>query len=188
LKLCSLYVHNLMNTIANSALIQLKLVVTYIFSTLWLCKNGKSTNSTMHEVALAVLEQDSNWLIQLRDDIDEILFPGQWGLFGGHIEPGETPSQAVHRELFEEISWVVDKPLTPWFRRETGVYIAYLFRGKLSVSIDQLILHEGQDMTLASLDQLACGSIWSHRLHEYRPIAPGLEIVRQHLFSSIHAP
>nr|WP_228383162.1 hypothetical protein [Synechococcus elongatus] len=42
------------------------------------------------EVALAVVTQGRQYLLQLRDDLDWILYPGQWGLFGGHIEPGET--------------------------------------------------------------------------------------------------
>ncbi|MFM7315162.1 MAG: NUDIX domain-containing protein, partial [Cyanobium sp.] len=46
------------------------------------------------EVALAVLEQRGRWLIQLRDDIAGIVAPGCWGLFGGHLDPGETPEQA----------------------------------------------------------------------------------------------
>ena len=50
-------------------------------------------------VALAMLQRNSCWLLQLRDDIDTILYPGHWGLFGGHVEAGEAPEQAVLREL-----------------------------------------------------------------------------------------
>ena len=32
------------------------------------------------EVALAVLERDGAWLLQLRDDKDSILYPGQGGI------------------------------------------------------------------------------------------------------------
>ncbi len=56
-------------------------------------------------VALAMLQRDGRWLLQLRDDIDSIIYPGHWGLFGGHVEPGESPADAVQRELMEEISW-----------------------------------------------------------------------------------
>ena len=39
-------------------------------------------------VALAMLEREGRWLLQLRDDIDSIIYPGHWGLFGGHLDPG----------------------------------------------------------------------------------------------------
>ena len=55
-------------------------------------------------VALAMLEREGRWLLQLRDDIDSIIYPGHWGLFGGHLEMGETASEAMHRELQEEIN------------------------------------------------------------------------------------
>ena len=67
------------------------------------------------EVALAVLERDGAWLLQLRDDLESILYPGHWGLFGGHLDAGETPSEAVHRELLEEINWEPTFPLEHWF-------------------------------------------------------------------------
>ena len=52
-------------------------------------------------VALAMLRQRDRWLLQLRDDIDGIAAPGCWGLFGGHLEPGESPETALRRELEE---------------------------------------------------------------------------------------
>ena len=42
-------------------------------------------------------------LLQLRDDIIGVPFPGQWGFFGGNIEAGETPRYAAFRELHEEL-------------------------------------------------------------------------------------
>jgi len=50
-------------------------------------------------VALAILEQDGRFLMQLRDDIPTILYPGVWGLFGGHLEAGESPEIGLKREL-----------------------------------------------------------------------------------------
>jgi 8-oxo-dGTP diphosphatase len=65
------------------------------------------------QIAVAVLEREGRWLLQLRDDIEAIVHPGTWGLFGGHLDPGETPEQALRRELEEEISWVAGEVRSP---------------------------------------------------------------------------
>lgn len=129
------------------------------------------------EVALAVLERDEAWLLQLRDDLESILYPGHWGLFGGHLDPGETPSEAVHRELIEELNWSPAVPLEPWFTNHSGLRIAHVFRGALTVPVGQLTLLEGQDLKLTTKSELRRGNIWSERRHELRPIAPGLDSV-----------
>jgi 8-oxo-dGTP diphosphatase len=133
------------------------------------------------EVALAVLERDGAWLLQLRDDKESILYPGHWGLFGGHLDPDETPSEAVHRELLEEINWKPASPLKHWFTSQDGPRTAHVFRGGLSVPVEQLTLLEGQDLKLTSKYELRQGSIWSDRRSEARPIAPGLDQVIERL-------
>ena len=37
-----------------------------------------------------------------------IPFPNHWDLFGGHVEVGETPEEALRRELQEEIGATLD--------------------------------------------------------------------------------
>ncbi len=37
-------------------------------------------------------------LLQLRDDIPTIPFPGMWAIPGGMLEPGETPLACIVRE------------------------------------------------------------------------------------------
>ena len=136
-----------------------------------------------YAVALAMLQRDGQWLLQLRDDIDTIIYPGHWGLFGGHLDPGETATEAVMRELQEEIDWRPQKPLELWFSHDNGIRVAHVFRGSLDVPLDQLQLLEGQDLKLVSLEQLQCGTVWSDHCREERPIAPGLQIVIERLIS-----
>jgi 8-oxo-dGTP pyrophosphatase MutT (NUDIX family) len=64
--------------------------------------------------SLLLVDQAGRYLMQLRDDIPGILYPGCWGLFGGGIEPGETAEVAMRRELEEEIGFVPD--VAPLFR------------------------------------------------------------------------
>ncbi|MBE9154716.1 NUDIX hydrolase [Cyanobium sp. LEGE 06113] len=126
------------------------------------------------EVALAVLEQGGQWLIQLRDDIPGIVAPGAWGLFGGHLDPGESPAEAVRRELREEIGWWPPAPLPFWFSHRNADRVAHVFRAPLPMPLQTLQLLEGQDMALACPAQLRSGRAWSPRLGEHRAIAPSL--------------
>jgi 8-oxo-dGTP diphosphatase len=128
------------------------------------------------EVALAMLHRDGRWLMQLRDDIPTIVAPGCWGLFGGHLDPGETPEQALRRELLEEISW---QPATvaPVMVHAIHRRKAHVFRAELTVPLEQLRLLEGQDMALVSPEELLAGSIWTSRLGGHRPLADGLQEV-----------
>ena len=58
--------------------------------------------------------------------------------------------------------------------------LLHWFRGPLGVPLQDLTLLEGQDMTLASPEELASGRIWSPRLGEHRPLAPSLQRALDH--------
>ena len=53
--------------------------------------------------ALIVLD-DGRYLCQLRSQIPGIFYPDHWGLFGGAIDPGESPEEGLKRELKEELA------------------------------------------------------------------------------------
>lgn len=54
-------------------------------------------------VAAIITVDDGRYLVQLRDDKAGIFYPNHWGLFGGAVEPGEDPVDALSRELHEEL-------------------------------------------------------------------------------------
>ncbi len=55
-------------------------------------------------VAVIVVDE-SNYLMQLRDEKPTIFYPGHWGLFGGAVDGDERPEQTVRRELEEELGF-----------------------------------------------------------------------------------
>ena len=60
------------------------------------------------EIACAILvDTFGRLLLQRRDDIPGIFFPGRIGLFGGHREGNETFLECVVREIYEETSYYV---------------------------------------------------------------------------------
>ncbi len=122
------------------------------------------------EVAVAILYQGDQFLLQLRDDHPGILYPGQWGFFGGHLEPGESPLAALQRELEEEISHC--PPQLSLFRcYETDQVIRYVFHGPLLVSLADLVLQEGWDLGWWSKAEVLAGQHYSSRAGQFRPIA-----------------
>ena len=58
-------------------------------------------------VAAIIVLEDGRYLMQQRDDIQGIFYPGYWGLFGGAIEPGESAAEALVREVREELAFEV---------------------------------------------------------------------------------
>jgi 8-oxo-dGTP diphosphatase len=58
----------------------------------------------MKQIAQFLLfDRNQNLLVFLRDDKPDIPFPNHWDFFGGHIEAGESPEQALVREVKEEL-------------------------------------------------------------------------------------
>jgi RimJ/RimL family protein N-acetyltransferase len=53
----------------------------------------------------AVVRDERNRVYAHRRAPDRRLLPGTWDIIGGHLEAGETPQQALARELEEETGW-----------------------------------------------------------------------------------
>lgn len=102
----------------------------------------------MKKIAAIIFENDKGELLfYLRDNKPGIPFPQHWDLFGGHIEDGETPEEALVREVKEEINF--DLKEYKFFREykclEGDAYpnIKYIFSGKINLPAEEITLLEG---------------------------------------------
>ena len=133
----------------------------------------------MLEVSKAIIYHHDNYLLQLRDHTPGIVYAGYWSFFGGAIETGETPWQALQRELTEELEWQPDTGvyLYDWVNPEHPCRIHFFtvsFTGERSA----LVLHEGQDLDWFNLDEVV------HHPRMAPHTMQHLKFANNHLFDS----
>ena len=109
--------------------------------------------------AAILVTEDGRYLVQLRDDIPGVWYPGHWGLFGGSVDPGETEIAALRRELREELELDMGEArLFVGFNfdlRPAGLSQYYRNYYEVLVSptaLDRLVLHEGAELRILSGD------------------------------------
>lgn len=116
----------------------------------------------LHAASALFVNKAGRVLLQLRDDKPGLAFAGMWTFFGGAAEDGETPEQAIYREVFEELGWR-DPVLHYWTLQirphvaapETCTVHNHIYVGPLTVDPAALVLGEGQAMALFGPDEAA---------------------------------
>ena len=120
-------------------------------------------------VAMAIIHYEDKYLMQLRDDIPGILYPGVWGLFGGHLDPGEEPETGLKRELVEEINYHVEK-LTEFRCYGDSKVIRYMYSCPLLIPVEQLELNEGWDLKLLTPKEIEADCAYSDKAQQKRSL------------------
>ncbi len=121
------------------------------------------------QVAIAILHRDQKFLLQLRENRPQIPYPGYWGLFGGHLDPGETPEAAIQRELLEEIGYPLPT-ITKFGCYNDDRLIRHVYHAPLTVDLAALTLRESWDMGLLTPADIEQGAHFSPIAQQIRPM------------------
>ena len=115
----------------------------------------------VRSVGAILMNRQGQILLQLRDDRPELPFANCWTTFGGAIEAGESPDEAIRRELLEEIE--LELPLKLWktfdhLQRNGQIVVEqYVYVGRIDRDVVGITLNEGRAagyFSESDLDQL----------------------------------
>jgi len=105
--------------------------------------------------AMAVVISPKGVILHLRDDKSWIPHPGCWSLFGGAVEPDETPYDAIVRELEEELGLRENAYRPRWQIIDHGGdgRLLTIFEVRTTYGPDQMTLTEGQGLQAFQLEE-----------------------------------
>ena len=111
-------------------------------------------NNERPKCGLLIENIEGKVLLQLRDNNPHIRYPNLWGTFGGQIEDGETPEEAIVRELSEELGYELSAP--EYFGNfPLDGYDIHMYRIiDHSLALDTLTVKEGQEGRFFSLEEV----------------------------------
>jgi 8-oxo-dGTP pyrophosphatase MutT (NUDIX family) len=110
------------------------------------------------EVAVVALEDRGGRILMQHRDQYAPVAPEKWGLPGGHLEPGEPPLTAAHRELLEETGLTAQLALAGVVehRNDDGSTVRmHVFTGRTEATQEDVVLGEGQAMVFLTRDEIA---------------------------------
>ncbi len=110
------------------------------------------TKSQHQQVVSALVVFNKKLLLLQRDDTIGIKDTGRWQLPGGGVEEGETPDEAIKRELQEEIG-IIPKILHFLTNPYPGTHVYHALLAKEEATkINKG--DEGEDLRFFSLDEM----------------------------------
>jgi len=106
-------------------------------------------------------KQTGKYLFFLRDDKSSIPHPNKWDLLGGGMKDGETPQEAVEREIKEEtnisiynIKQILKRNVTHIVEGKEYNITSYIFVAYTDAPINEIKLYEGRKIEYFTLDEI----------------------------------
>jgi 8-oxo-dGTP pyrophosphatase MutT (NUDIX family) len=117
--------------------------------------------SNLFIVSAVIYTTEGRYLMQLRDDKPGLPLRNHWAFFGGEVDPGEAPQDAILREVEEELTFRTNNCC--WFHE--AVYIlplhgrnvvrkAYYLIEIKPEEVDSMVLCEGADLKLMTVSEI----------------------------------
>jgi ADP-ribose pyrophosphatase YjhB (NUDIX family) len=134
-------------------------------------------------VAALLVLTDGRYVMQLRDNLPGIFYPGHWGCFGGAVERGEDLVAALRRELREELEFEFegaarfsqfDFDFAPLGHPK--VFRVYFEVRVPDAALAKFVLHEGAEVRAFGGPELLA----NHRVTPYDAFAVWMHLNRTH--------
>lgn len=105
--------------------------------------NEEKKKEDLKKNAVAIIVNgDNKFLLLKRSDDPKIWMPSKWALVGGGIEKGESPEEAVKREIKEEIGLDIDKFIKTFSIQRHKDSIEYIFACRYDGDPTDITLNE----------------------------------------------